>query len=351
MPSELPNPALPLEEDHHGDGLPADAAWPHHALLVLFTLIWGANFVLAEVALEEMTPIAFSVSRFVMGGVGLLAILYVPDGWLRRDYAFERRVRYLGRSDWPRLLLVAVMGATLAPWLGIEGLALTSAGRAALWLALAPAFSAVVGYLIRTERISRGGRLGLLLAALGTFGMAADGLSPERNYWLGDLLLILAMVMVVLELHLIRPLAYRYGAARVVALRTAVGGLFYLLIASPALVVQSWASFSAWTWVAILAGGFVGVGVGQWIKVRALRAVGPTQVVIYGNMVPVATLAIAWATIGAPSSILEIAAGALIVIGAVFTQLGASPVIAQRADRMRVPWVAEPVASGEEPLR
>ncbi|HEX7069822.1 MAG TPA: DMT family transporter [Rhodothermales bacterium] len=351
MPSELPNPALPLEGAHYGDGLPGDAAWPHHALLLLFTLIWGANFVLAEVALAEMTPIAFSVSRFVMGGVGLLAILYLPDGWIRREYPTGRRSRNLGRSDWPRLMLVALMGATLAPWLGIEGLALTSAGRAALWLALAPACSAVVGYLSRTERISRGGQLGLLLAALGTFGMAADGLSPERNYWLGDLLLIAAMVMVVTELHLIRPLAYRYGAARVVALRTAVGGLIYLLIASPALVIQSWTSFSMWTWVAILAGGFVGVGVGQWIKVRALRAVGPTQVVIYGNMVPVATLGIAWATIGAPSTLLEIGAGALIVIGAVCTQVGATPVIAQRSGAMSVRWAAEPLATGEEPLR
>ena len=326
MPSEIHNSVLTLEEANSGDGRPTEAAWPHHALLVVFTLIWGANFVLAEVALSDMTPIAFSVSRFVMGGVGLVAILYLPDGWMRREARLGRPFSRITRSDWPRLLLVAILGATLAPWLGIEGLALTSAGRAALWLALAPAFSALVGYLFRTERISGAGKLGLFLAALGTFGMAADGLSPSRGYWFGDLLLITAMVMTVLELHLIRPIAYRCGAARVVAIRTAVGGLFYLLIASPALATQTWLSFSPWTWVAILAGGFIGVGVGQWVKVRALRAVGATQVVIYGNMVPVATLVIAWITIGGSSTPLELAAGLLIVVGAVCTQLGATPV-------------------------
>lgn len=302
-----------------------DAPWPHHFLLVVFTLVWGANFVLAEVALDEMTPIAFSVSRFVMGGAGLIAILYVPDGWLRRGGPPGRGFPRIARRDWPLLIFVAIIGALLAPWFGIEGLALTYAGRAALWLALAPAFSALIGYLARTERMSAGGRIGLLLAGLGTMGMAADGMVGP-GYWLGDFLLLAAMVMAVVELHLIRPLAFRYGAARVVALRTFIGGMLYVGVASPSLATQPWLTFSVWTWVAIIAGGFVGVGVGQWVKVRALRAIGATQVVIYGNMVPLATLLIAWLTIGSRWSLLEIGAGLFIVAGALCTQLGAVPV-------------------------
>ena len=341
MPSDVHTTALTFQEKHPENPEVREAAWPHHVILVVFTAIWGANFVLAEVALKDMTPIAFSVSRFVMGGAGLLAILYLPDGWLLRETGAGRRRRRISRTDWPRLVFVSIIGATLAPWLGIEGLALTYAGRAALWLALAPAFSAVIGYVIRTERIGGAGRIGLFLAALGTFGMAADGLDPDRGYWLGDLLLIAGMAMAVAELHLIRPLASQYGAARIVAIRTAVGGAFYVLIAMPALVMQSWLTFSVWTWVAILAGGSIGVGVGQWVKVRALRAVGPTQVVIYGNMVPVATLFIGWLTIGSHSSLLEIGAGMLIVIGAVCTQIGAAPVI-PRFDELNGSAAPEP---------
>jgi EamA-like transporter family. len=51
-------------------------AWPHHGLLSLFVWLWGANFVLAEVTLREMAPISFSVSRFLVGGGTLLALLY-----------------------------------------------------------------------------------------------------------------------------------------------------------------------------------------------------------------------------------------------------------------------------------
>lgn len=70
-----------------------------------------------------------------------------------------------------------------------------------------------------------------------------------------------------------------------------------------------------------LAGGAIGVGVGQWIKVRALKKLGPTQVVLYGNMVPIAALLIAWLSIGENPSAMEIISALFIISGAVFIQV------------------------------
>ena len=252
----------------------------------------------------------------------MLALLYL-----------ERRVRarraaqapplfpVLHKGDWPRLLLVSVLGATLAPWLGIEGLALTHGARASLWLALGPVLSVGIGALLRTERLGWMGYIGVGLAGLGTFALALDGLNPERNYWLGDALLFLALLMAVAELHLIKPLAYKYGATPMVAARTAIGGVLYLLIATPSLVGEAWMTLGTWTWIAILAGGAIGVGVGQWVKVRALRAIGPTRVVLYGNLVPVAALVIAWLALSTIPSVLEVVAAVLIILGAISLQL------------------------------
>jgi drug/metabolite transporter (DMT)-like permease len=156
---------------------------------------------------------------------------------------------------------------------------------------------------------------------MGTFTLAFDGLSPERSYWIGDLLLVTALLLTVTELHLIKPLAAKYGAASMVALRTAIGGSLYLLFASPSLVQQTWLSLGTWTWIAILAGGAIGVGVGQWVKVRALHALGPTRVVLYGNLVPLAALLIAWLALNSIPSPLETVAGILIILGAVCLQI------------------------------
>lgn len=236
------------------------------------------------------------------------------------------------REHWPRLLFVSVIGATLAPWLGIEGLGLTHGARASLWLALGPAMSTGIGYMFSTERMGPFGYIGVTLAVIGTIILAWDGLQPEQGYWLGDLILIIALALTVIELHVIKPLARTYGSVAIVALRTAIGGSLYLLIASPDLVEVTWLSLGLWTWIAILAGGAIGVGVGQWVKVRALKLLGPTQVVLYGNMVPVAALLIAWLSIGENPSLMEIVSAVFIITGAICIQIidtkaGATPAV------------------------
>lgn len=289
---------------------------------MLFTFIWGANFILAEVALRQMAPISFSVSRFVMGGITMLSLLYLYN----HNQSFMpgsvlKLIRAIDKKDWGRLLLIAVIGAALAPWLGIEGLDLTNGARASIWLALGPAVSTLFGYMFSTEKIGRYGFAGVILAGVGTLVLTYDGLRPGEGYLEGDLLLISALILTVIELHLIKPLARKYGAISVVTLRTVIGGTLYLIIASPSLVRQHWLTFDTWTWIAILAGGAIGVGLGQWVKVRALRSLGPTQVVIYGNLVPVAALLIAWLTVHDVPSVLELIATGLIITGALFIQV------------------------------
>lgn len=300
----------------------SDLAWPHHGLLLTFTFIWGGNFVLAEVALREMAPISFSVMRFLAGGVALVALLYGQQRFSARKHGngFSLFPR-IAKADWPRLLLIAVLGATLAPWLGIEGLGQTHGARASLWLALGPVLSSAIGFFLRTERIGTFGYVGAFLAGLGTFVLALDGLDPSRNYWVGDLLLFLALLLAVVELHLIKPLAIKYGATSMVAARTMLGGTLFLLIASPALSQEAWSDLTFWVWVAILFGGGVGVGMGQWVKVRALRKLGPTRVVLYGNLVPLAAIWIACVTIGTEPTRFEMLAGALIILGAICLQV------------------------------
>jgi drug/metabolite transporter (DMT)-like permease len=286
-------------------------------LLLFFTFLWGANFILAEIALLEMSPISFSVSRFAMGGVAMFLVYYYH---CKREGSFKF-FGLIEKKDWPRLILISVIGATLAPWLGIEGLGLTHGARASLWLALGPALSSGLGYLLSTEKMGKYGYAGVILAGAGTVLLAIDGLQPENAYWFGDLLLFMALAFTVIELHLIKPLARKYGSAFIVTIRTVIGCFFYALIASPSLIEQTWFSLGLWTWIAILAGGGIGVGLGQWVKVRALHTLGPTQVVLYGNMVPIAALLIAWLSIGENPTLVEIISGLCIVGGAILIQV------------------------------
>ena len=321
MLTEIPELESPLE--YGGSGSAADRPAMHHGTLLVFTLLWGSNFVLAEVALRDLAPISFSVSRFMIAAVVLVGIYYAQGLYFaRKAHQPFRLFAHVEKQDWVRLLAVSLLGATLAPWLGIEGLNLTSGGRASLWLALCPVLSAGIGYVLHTEAIRRLGMTGLVVAGLGTIGLTADGLGLGERVFRGDVYLLLAICCISIELHLMKPLVVKYGATSMVAMRTVIGGSVYLLIASPVLLTENWTDLGAWTWVAILLGGAIGVGLGQWAKVRALNVLGPTRVVLYGNLVPPATLLIAWIALGSNPTLLEIIAGLLILIGAAIIQIG-----------------------------
>ncbi len=294
----------------------------YHGLLLFFTFLWGANFILAEIALYEMAPIAFSVSRFAIGGVAMCLMLYY------RYYKEMKRNRQgapvfpsVDKEDRPRLIFISIIGAALAPWLGIVGLGLTYGARASLWLALGPVVSVGFGTLWSTEKLQKTGYAGIFLAAAGTLILALSSFRQEAGYWLGDLLLIIALILTVIELHLIKPLARKYGSTQITTQRTIIGCSVYLLIAMPSLLKQPWLSLSFWTWFAILAGGAVGVGIGMWVQVSALHKLGPTKVVLYSNMVPVAAMFVAWLSIGTDPTLFDIISAAFIVSGAVLLQL------------------------------
>jgi len=90
---------------------------------------------------------------------------------------------------------VSVLGATLAPWLGIEGLDLTHGSSASIWLALGPVISTGCGVLLRTEKIGTYGYLGIILAAM-LLAWLSIGENPSLYELIAGLLIIAGAIFV-----------------------------------------------------------------------------------------------------------------------------------------------------------
>lgn len=290
--------------------------WHSHGLLLFFTLIWGSNFILAELALDEMSPLAFSAMRFSMGGIFLTFIVLL--GSKNNPWILFKK---LSQKEWIRLFIIILIGAILAPWLGIEGLKQTDGGRASIWLALGPLFSIIIGSRLKTERYGFLMVLGLVLAVAGSTLLIFDGMTFKTNYLQGDLLLVTALLLTVLELHLIKPLIHHHGALPVLTLRSILGSMFYLAIAFPAISNVSWSFLSQITWIAVVFGGIVGISMGQWVKMKSVHAIGPTRVVMYGNFVPVITLGISMMMLCHDPSGTEWSAALLMISGMMLVQV------------------------------
>jgi hypothetical protein len=99
---------LPPQQRGAADG--PRSAWPDHTVLSLFVFLWAGNFVLAELALREMTPIAFSAVRLIAGGASMLLLLHLQTRFdARRGRRAVADFRTVQRHDWPRLLLVSLL--------------------------------------------------------------------------------------------------------------------------------------------------------------------------------------------------------------------------------------------------
>ncbi len=283
------------------------------SLIAFFVLIWGLNFLLAEVALTEVVPVGFSAARFLVGSLAGVFILWYRSRIVNLDFIFDSREKV-------RLGIAIVIGGVLAPWLGIVGLSLTHAGRAAIWIAMFPTISFLMGLRFRTEKIHA-----LTLIAVGVTGFGAvllslDGWKNESG--LGDLFLISAVILSVAELHLLRPLVLKHPPISIGMVRLIGGALLYGLVAMPWLVDVVWITLSPITWVAILGGGIVAICMGQWVQARANRVFGPTVLSIHYLAVPVVALIGGWIFLSTEPQAIEWIAGGVILGGVALLKSG-----------------------------
>jgi len=275
-------------------------------LLSSFVLIWGVNFLFAEVALLEVVPVAFSAARFLAGAVTGLTILWFRSKVLSFRLDLSSREKY-------RLGIAILLGGVVAPWLGIVGLSITHAGRAAIWVATFPLISYLFGLRLKSEHVSS-----LTLMAIGTTGLGAVLLSLDAwnngSGW-GDILLFSSVVVSAAELHVLRPLVLKHPPVSIGMIRLIIGAALYGIVALPWLSNTDWDSLHVITWIAILGGGMIATGLGQWIRARAIRFLGPTVLSIHYLAIPVVALIGGAVILKNPTSHIEWIACGIILSG------------------------------------
>ena len=125
-------------------------------LAVLCMLIWGTPPVVARAVSSGVPPIALSFSRWFIAGLVLLPFVWgrLPSEWPKI------------RRHWKSLLLLAgfmVMGSSLS----VVAVYFTTATNAVLVNASQPAITALIAWLIASERLAARQGVGVCLAFLG----------------------------------------------------------------------------------------------------------------------------------------------------------------------------------------
>jgi drug/metabolite transporter (DMT)-like permease len=161
------------------------------ALLVLANALWGASYVVAKVALEELPAPLLAALRFSLA----VLVLWLVIGWRARFARTGPRLPSPG-DTW-RLLGLGVLGVAMNGLLGYWGVSLTTATDAALLIVGEVLFTTLLAIALAGEYLGRVRGIGLATGLVGVVVLIAGGgtdqtaLAPARP--LGDVLILVGL--------------------------------------------------------------------------------------------------------------------------------------------------------------
>lgn len=278
--------------------------------MLLVVLIWGGNLTINRWAFQSIAPLPFAALRFGLAAVLLVAILKISGGTLSVD----RDLRW-------RMIWVGLVGNTCYQLLFQFGLSLTTAANTALLVSTSPLWLALIGLVRGTERLSRVVWAGIGLSLIGiALVLAGRGVAISSETLVGDGLVLGSAFCWSIYAIGARRLLARYSALKVTTMTMLSGTPALVLAGIPGLLSLSWAGVPTLGWVALLYSSVLSLVVAYVIWNGSVGRVGAIRTSIYGNLVPVVGVLIAWLFGGERITVPQIVGAAAILAGLALTR-------------------------------
>jgi drug/metabolite transporter (DMT)-like permease len=271
--------------------------------LLALALIWGINFSVIKVGLDEIPPSAFNALRFPLASLVLWLLLRRRGPIPRPD-----------PGDRVRVVVLGIVGHLVYQTFFILGLDGTTAGNASLILATTPVWVLLLAAALGEERPGPWVWTGVLLTVggMGMVVLGGAGVSLDRSRRTGDLLMLGGAMVWAAYTVGGRSLVQTYGSLAVTAWTLWIGTVLLVVVGLPALPPLGRISLGAWGSVGYA--GILGISVAYALWYRGVRRLGSARTSAYSNLVPVVALAVAWIWLGETPSGLQLG-GAAVILG------------------------------------
>ena len=291
-----------------GSGTRSPHLWTDVALIGL-SVIWGVNFSVIKIALEEFDPLAFNAIRFVLASVTLFVFLRLSGP-----------IPFPERRHWGRIVSLGLLANVVYQLLFIYGVDRTLAGNAGLVLATTPVWTLILASVSGQEHHGFpvwGGVLatlgGMVLVVLG--GESGSGLGG--GLLIGDLLLVLAAITWATYTVGTQDLTREYGALAVTSWTLWVGTIALVALGGPSLWSTDFSAISRVGWLGAAYSGVLAIAVAYLIWNHGLEHIGGPRTAAFTNLVPVVALIAAAVWLDEDPGPTQIT-GAIIIIGGVW---------------------------------
>lgn len=190
--------------------------------IILAHLIWGSNFIVAKLTLQEIPVMSLAFLRF-----GLATVLITPF------LLTEKRQKSVKLGDLPRVFAVGVLMVSLNIAFFYEGINRTTVTQASALTMIIPMLSVLIGWIFLKEKVYIVNLVGIFLGLIGTalvLGISSiilGSFTPSNTF--GNLLIILACLTWVIGGILSAPLLKKYSTLDITAISFFVGMITFLV--------------------------------------------------------------------------------------------------------------------------
>jgi drug/metabolite transporter (DMT)-like permease len=281
-------------------------------LVLLLAVTTGAlNYSVVKFAVSQIQPLAFTLIRFAIGGLGLLLVLRIREGSTN-----------LRRSDIALMALAGILGIGFGQMLLVLGLSNTGASDMALLAATTPMVTSLLARAAGIERFGRHhwaalaiGFVGVLLIVLGGTDVAigSKGL-------LGDLFGLAAVLLISGSLIVLLPLSRRYSAHRILTYEMLVGSAVLLPFAVPSLLAQDYRAITPAGWASLAYGIAVSAVATNLLYFTAIGRIGPSRTTTYQYLQTFLGVLFAVIILGEHVTVAQVAGGIVVIVGIVLSR-------------------------------
>lgn len=280
--------------------------------MLLVTVNWGLNFSIIKISLREMTPGGFNGLRLALTAL-ILAGLMAARG---ESWRVEKR-------DFGRLVLLGILSHAFYQILFINGIDRTTASNSSFILSFSPVFVALLGGLLRIEKIHWTAWAGILISAAGLYlviGARPGGIHLLSEGFRGDLLIFASSILWAMSTVFSKEFLARLSPLKFCAITVGAGALAYLPFTAGAMARIPWASVSFAAWGGLVYSAVVSLVFGYLVWYASVRRVGNVRTAVYSNLTPVFTAFFAFLLLGESFNLRQIGGAAIILAGVFLTR-------------------------------
>lgn len=280
--------------------------------LLLMILIWGSNFSIVKVALNDFPEGPFNAMRLVVATTVYLCVIFGTSA--------RARLQALTRRDWVELFFLGSVGTFLYQFCFVASVKRTSVGNGSLIIGVSPIVIALLSAIVGHERIRPVRWLGIGVAMLGLYLVVGHSVDLNGQTWRGDALMMGGVLCWSVYSVASQGILKRHSPLIVIALTFSFGATLYVLTLMPVLVKTDWRAVSGFSWAMMLTSALLALNLSYWIWYTGLKKLGGSRTSVYSYLTPVVAMAVAAVWLGEPVSGNQMAGAGAILAGLLITR-------------------------------